>query len=290
VLEREVIHAGARFNWSELAAAASSGGSLFSSRRCIDLRLPSGKPGRDGAKELSAWASDPNPDLLLIVSCEQWDSGSRKAKWASELERAGERVEIWPVKAAEMPGWITRRMRAVGLEPERGAVMLLAQRLEGNLLAAQQEIDKLAILKGQGKVSESDVLEAVVDSSRFGAYLLVERILEGNIEDGLRVASGLQRTGVPIQVVVGALASELRSLGAFKSALQAGQNETAMFRKLNIWRSRQAAVKRAAQRLDGAQLQGAMQQLALIDRQGKGRAAGEPWQHLDRLVCKLCQA
>lgn len=289
-LEREVIHASGRYKWSELESAASSGGSLFSARRCIDLRLPGGKPGREGAQVLSDWAEKPDPDLLLIVSCEEWDASSRKAKWASNLEQAGTRVDIWPIKPNEMPGWIRRRMEAAGLVPDREAVMLLAQRLESNLLAAQQEIDKLVILKGQGPVSGDEVLEAVVDSSRFDAFLLVERVLEGNLSDGLRVACGLQRTGVAIQMVVGALANELRTLDAFRSAVEAGQNEAAAFRQLNIWRSRQGAIRAAARRLDATRLRRAIRELALMDRQGKGRAQGEPWQHLDRLVCDLCRA
>ncbi|NND44826.1 MAG: DNA polymerase III subunit delta [Xanthomonadales bacterium] len=289
-LEREIIHASAKYKWSELEQVAQAGGSLFSSRRCIDLRLPGGKPGREGGAALSEWAERADPDLLLLVSCEQWDANSRKSKWASQLEKAGTRVDIWPVGPNEMPAWIKRRMQAAGLQPDRDAVMLLAQRLEGNLLAAQQEIDKLAILKGGGAVTGDDVLESVIDSSRFDAYLLVERVLEGNLDDGLRVASGLHRTGVAIQVVVFALAGELRALDAFMSGMAAGQNEAALFRKLNIWRSRQAAIRQAARRLDAERLGRAMRELALVDRQGKGRAAGDPWQHLDRLVCELCRA
>jgi len=287
-LEREVIHAGARFNWSELEEAGA-GGSLFSSRRFIDLRLPTGKPGQEGAKVLTKWADDPDPDLLLAISCEQWDTSSRKSKWAAKLEKAGTRVEIWPVGPAEMPAWIKRRMEAAGLRPDRGAVMLLAQRLEGNLLAAQQEIDKLVILKGEGAVTEDEVLEAVVDSSRFDAFLLVERLLEGNLPDGLRVASGLLRTGVPLQLVIGALAKELQTLDAFKMALKSGHSESSSFRNLNIWRSRQGAIQKAARRLDERRLQKAFSQLALMDRQGKGQAPGNPWHHLDQLVCDLCR-
>jgi DNA polymerase-3 subunit delta len=228
--------------------------------------------------------------LLLLMTCDQWDKNSRKAKWASAMEKAGTRVEIWPVTPAELPAWIKRRMQAAGLQPEPGAVMLLAQRLEGNLLAAPQELDKLVIVKGQGPVTEEEVLQAVVDSSRFDAFLLVARIFEGDLADGLRVASGLHRTGVALQMVIGALVMELRTLEAFKLALSAGQNEASLFRSLNIWPSRQTAIQRAARRLDVGRVQSAFRQLALMDRQGKGRAAGNPWHLLDQLVRDLCQA
>jgi DNA polymerase-3 subunit delta len=150
--ERELLQVGRGFDWQDLAAAGSAP-SLFATRKIIDVRLPTGKPGRDGAKALSDWVAEPDPDLLLLVSCDQWDQSSRKSKWASVLENAGVRIDIWPVKPGEMPGWISGRMRQAGLQPDRDAVMLLAERLQGNLLAARQEIEKLLLLKGQGPVS-----------------------------------------------------------------------------------------------------------------------------------------
>jgi len=286
-LERELHLADRSFDWSNLEQAGSTG-SLFASRKIIDLRLPTGKPGREGAKVLTQWVDDPDPDLLLVVSCDQWDKSSRSSKWASTLEKAGTRIDIWPVSPAELPAWISRRMRSMGLEPDRGAVMVLAERLEGNLLAAQQEIEKLLLLKGKGTVSEEDVLQAVANSSRFDAFLLVERVLAGNLADGLRVASGLHRTGVPLQLITGALYRDLKILEAFKLALRSGENETSVFRKLNIWRSRQGPMRQAAGRLDMSRLMDAFSQMSLIDRQSKGRADGNPWHALDRLVCALC--
>ena len=286
-LEREIQHVDRWFDWTSLEQAGATP-SLFASRKIVDLRLPTGKPGREGAKVLSKWAADPDPDLLLVVSCEQWDKGSRSSKWASTLEKAGTRVDIWPVSPDELPNWIARRMRSVGLQPERGAIMVLADRLEGNLLAAQQEIEKLLLLKGQGEVSEDDVLQAVADSSRFDAFLLVERVLSGNLAGGLRVASGLHRTGVPVQLIIGALYRDLRILEALKMALDAGENETTAFRKFNIWRSRQGPMRQAAGRLNMNRLMEAFSRMALIDRQSKGRADGDPWHSLDHLVCALC--
>jgi DNA polymerase-3 subunit delta len=288
-LERELYQANAKFDWASLDQTGSSG-SLFASKKIIDLRLTTGKPGREGAKVLTAWADNPDPDTLLMVSCEQWDKSSRTSKWASVLEKAGTRVDVWPVSPNELPAWITKRMRAAGLEPDRGAVLVLAERLEGNLLAAQQEIEKLLLLKGQGPVSEDDVLQAVADSSRFDAFLLVERVLAGNLADSLRVASGLRRTGIPLQMITGALLRDLRILEAFKLALQAGENEDSAFRKLNIWRSRQGPMRSAARRIKMHGLMDAYGRMSRIDKQSKGRADGDPWHGLDHLVCALCAA
>ncbi len=288
-LERELYQAAKKFDWSSLEQSGSTG-SLFATKKIIDLRLPTGKPGREGARVLTAWAANPDPDALLVVSCEQWDKSSRNSKWAGTLERAGTRVDIWPVSPEELPGWINKRMRAAGLEPEREAVLILSERLEGNLLAAQQEIEKLLLINGQGPVTEDDVLQAVADSSRFDVFLLVERVLAGNLADSLRVASGLRRTGVPLQMITGALYRDLRILEAFKLSIHAGENENLAFRKLNIWRSRQNPMRAAARRVNMDRLMEAFSQMSLIDRQSKGRAAGDPWHALDHLVCALCAA
>lgn len=285
--ERQLIEAGAKYDWDQLGEAGGTL-SLFAQRRIIDLRLPTGKPGIAGGKALTAWADNLDPDTLLIVSCEQWDAGSRKAKWARTLEQAGTRVDIWPLKPEEMPGWITARMKRSGLEPDQEAVMVLADRLQGNLLAAQQEIDKLALLKGSGPVSGEEVLRAVADSSRFDAFLLSDRILEGNVRDGLRVAQGLQRTGVAIQLVSGALVNGLRSVEGYRLAMAQGENETSVFRRLNVWQSRQQTLRQAARRIDGKRLADAWYRLAEIDRQSKGRASGDPWHGLNHYIMALC--
>jgi DNA polymerase-3 subunit delta len=288
-LERELYQSNKTFKWSSMEQGGSTG-SLFASKKIIDLRLPTGKPGREGAKFLTEWAANPDPDALLVVSCEQWDKSSRSSKWAAVLEKAGTRVDIWPIAPRDLPAWINSRMRAAGLEPVREAVMLLADRLEGNLLAAQQEIEKLLLIKGPGPVSEEDILEAVADSSRFDAFLLVERVLSGNLGESLRVASGLHRTGVPLQMITGALYRDLKILEAFKLALNAGENESMAFRKLNIWHSRQNPMRAAANRLDLSRMSDAFSRMSLIDKQSKGRAAGDPWHGLDHLVCAMCAA
>jgi DNA polymerase-3 subunit delta len=284
-LEREVLHAGAVFDWSELQQAAAP--SLFGSRKLIDLRLRTGKPGQEGGKALSEWAAAPNPDMLLLVSCEQWDQGSRKSKWAKELGEAGVRVDIWPIRAQELPGWLEQRMRKQGLQPEPEALRILAERLEGNLLAAAQEIDRLALLKGAGPISADDVLQAVADASRFNAFVLVEHMLSGNLREGLRVAAGLRRMGEPIQPLVGALLKELKTTEALRLALRGGEPEASAFKRLRIWYGRKQIIAAAARRLNTRALYDAFELLALIDRQGKGRAKGDAWQTIDRLLLRL---
>ena len=284
-LERELLHAGQGFDWSELQQAATP--SLFASRKIIDLRLRTGKPGREGAKKLTEWAQAPDPDMLLLVSCETWDAGSRKSKWAAALARAGVQVDVWPISARALPDWLQQRMQQQGMQPEPEALRVLADRLEGNLLAAKQEIDRLALLRGPGPISAEDVLKAVADSSRFGAFVLTEHMLTGNLREGLRAAAGLRRMGTPIPPLLGALLKELKTTEAFRLAMRSGESESAAFRRLQIWQSKQGLIRRAARRLNTRKLFEAFKMLSLIDRQSKGRATGDPWRSIDELLMLL---
>lgn len=284
-LEREILQVERGFDWSALSEAATP--SLFATRKIIDLRLRTGKPGREGAKKLTAWADAPDPDMLLMISCEQWDKGSRTSKWASRLEKAGQRIDIWPIKAHEMPNWLNQRMRRHGMHPEPQALQILADRLEGNLLAARQEIDRLALIKGEGTVTVDDVMMVVADSSRFDAFSLAEHLLTGNLRNGLRVAAGLKRMDTPIPLLLGALLRELKNVEAYRLAVRGGEAESMVFRRLNIWQNRQNTVRAAARRLDTLKLFSAFKMLSLIDRQSKGRAAGDPWQNIDALLVQL---
>lgn len=285
--ERKVFDVHSKFDWETLGEDAA-GLSLFSSRRIIDVRIPTGKPGIEGAKALVDLVKEPDPDVLLLISCGQWDGSSRKSKWAATLARTGVLVEIWPVKPQALPRWIRNRMSAAGLKPEPEAVALLAELVEGNLLAAQQEIDKLLLKGGDGTVSAADVNRAVADSARFDAFRLVECVLTGQLGECLRVAAGLQRNGVAIQPVSGALHRELTQADAVRAAVQSGENLASVFGRLRIWQSRQAPISQAVRRLSEFDFAESFRALTLIDLQSKGRAQGDPWQTLDRLLWKLC--
>jgi len=284
-IERELLQVERGFDWSELRQAAAP--SLFATQKIIDLRLRTGKPGQDGARVLTEWAEAPDPNMVLLVSCEKWDKGSRKSKWAAKLGKAGQRVDIWPITPRDLPQWLEQRMRQHGMQPEPEVVRILADRLEGNLLAARQEIDRLALIRGAGKITVDDVLRVVADSSRFDAFALAEHMLSGNLRDGLRVAAGLKRMDTPLPMLLGALLRELKITEAFRLAMRAGERETAVFRRLNVWQNRQNTVRVAARRLDTRKLFEAFKMLSLIDRQSKGRAAGDPWQSIDTLLLKL---
>jgi len=284
-IERELLHADGHFDWSELRQVAAP--SLFASRKIIDLRLRTGKPGQEGARVLGEWADSPDPDVLLMVSCEQWDKSSRSSKWAAKIEKAGVRIDVWPVNAQELPRWLEQRMRQHGMQPEPEVLRVLADRLEGNLLAARQEIDRLALIKGAGRVTLDDVMQVVADSSRFDSFALAEHMLTGNLREGLRVAAGLKRMDTPLPLLLGALLKELRVVEAYALAMRGGESESMVFRRLNVWQNRQHTVRMVSRRLRTAQIGAAFKTLSLIDRQSKGQAAGDPWQTIDTLLLQL---
>ena len=286
-VERTVHETGGNFDWEVLEEDAAAM-SLFSSRKIVDVRLPTGRPGRDGAAALVTLAQAADPDVLLLVSCAKWDTSIRKSKWASTLAQAGVLVEIWPIKPQQLPQWIRQRMNAAGLNPDPDAVTMLAELVEGNLLAAQQEIDKLVLLEQGPRVTPEDVTRAVANSARFDAFRLVECALQGRLDECLRVAAGLQRTHVAIQAVSGALHRELMLTDTVRTSLQSGEKDSTVFGKLRIWPARQAPIRQALQRLTSFDFGESFRALALIDRQSKGRAAGDPWQTLDRLLWFLC--
>lgn len=286
--ERVLLVVDRNFDWQgELGAAAAP--SLFTQRKIIDLRLASGKPGKPGAQALTEWAEEPDPDTVLVLSFGSWEAAARKSKWAKTLDKAGVLVEIWPLKPNELPAWIASRLAAAGLSADRQAVHMLAELVEGNLLAAKQEIDKLAMLGVKGELSVRDIESAVANSSRFDGFRLAECALKGQTEECLRVSAGLLRNHIAIQPVAAALYNELSlTQGLIEIRNQCG-DENSYFSRARVWPMRQGPIKLAAGRLNLEDMGRAFRCLSRIDLQGKGRHPGDPWKSLDSLLLFLCR-
>lgn len=288
-LQREVFQVDANFDWEALQASGMEQ-SLFASRKVIDLRMPTGKPGQDGSKYFVEYCKEPDPDVLLIISSGAWDTATRKTKWASELARVGELVEIWPVKAADLPGWIARRLQASGLKADADAVRMLADLVEGNLLAAQQEIDKISLLNSGTLVTVDTIRNAVSNNARFDAFRLGECLMQGKAADCLRAAAGLQRAGVAIQAVSGALIYQLSQMEAVRASISAGASEDSAFGLHRVFRANQPMMRQALRRIPARTLRAAFSMLAKIDQQSKGQLSGDPWQTLDQMLLDLALA
>jgi len=284
--EREVLTAGTGFDWNSLAAAAGSL-SLFSARRIIDLRLPGGKPGDAGAKALRAYAEAPPEDTLLLITAGKLEPSARKSRWVEALDRAGVVVFVWPLDGRQLPAWVRTRLQRRGLDATPEAATLLAERVEGNLLACAQEVEKLYLLLGAGRIDERDVAAAVADSARFDVYDLVDAALAGDGARGVRILNGLQGEGVAPPVVLWALARDLRQLAAMAQVRDAGQSIAAVLSRFRVWQSRTTAFTRALQRLSGAACNRLLRRCALIDRVIKGQAPGNAWDELLQLTLWL---
>lgn len=286
---REVYEAGADFDWSRLAGAADSL-SLFADRRLIDLRLPTGKPGRDGAATLASWAERPPEDALLLITAPKLDPQVRRSAWYKAIEGVGAVVPVWPIEGERLPAWIGRRMRARGLQPTNDAVALLAARVEGNLLAAAQEIDKLLLLSGPGAVDAGQVQEVVAEAARWSIFDLADAVLDGTPDRAARIAAGLRAEGTQPPVIAWALHRELSQMATIAARRADGQGLGAAMKAVGVWQRRQARVQGAADRFDLAGWQQLLAGCARLERLAKGGARGSFWDELVELCARAAGA
>ncbi|HET7588044.1 MAG TPA: DNA polymerase III subunit delta [Gammaproteobacteria bacterium] len=284
---REILFAERGFNWSRLAEAGASL-SLFASRQLLELRLPTGKPGREGGQALADYAAAPPADTLLLVIASKLDKGSRNASWVKALEKAGGLVEIWPVGRGELPRWIAQRARTREVQLEADAAELLAERVEGNLLAAAQEIDKLALLTGPGRVDVAAVQNAVAASARYDVFGFVDAALAGNSARALAMLDGLKAEGVEPTLVLWALTREIRTLA--NAAFEVSRGQSAAQALAKVWAKRRSVVEGALRRLGRRASKGLLLRAGEVDRIIKGPRHDEAWPALAMLTAMLAGA
>jgi len=288
-VDRQVMNADRSFDWGALAEAAGSL-SLFAERRVVDLRL-AGKPPEAGARALLAWGESPPPDTLLLVTCPKLDKAViSRAKWVQQLDRIGVVIQVWPVDERMLPQWVQRRMQARGLRPSREAVAMLAERVEGNLLAAAQEIEKLVLLRGAGRIDADAVAAAVADSARFDVFGLVDSALAGKAERTVRMLGGLRAEGVAPPLVVWALTREVRALTEMAAEAAGGTPIEQVFARHKVWERRKPLLRAALKRRTAAGWYGLLRRCGRAERVAKGAAVGNPWDELLQLGLELAGA
>lgn len=284
--ERLVFNVEAGFDWAALLQARDTL-SLFAEQRVVELRLPSGKPGEAGSKILIEYVTRlPAGDVLLVISG-KIDKDAQRSKWFTALEQAGVVVQVWPLAIAQLPAWIERRMRAKGLQPSAEAVSLLSERVEGNLLACAQEIEKLLLLHGTGAVDGAAVAAAVADSARYSLYDLVDRALAGESAAVTRTLRGLQGEGEEPVLILWALAREIRALTAMAGDLQSGMIMDRVLADHRVWDNRKTLVRSALKRCSLPTLRRLLRQAGRVDRIIKGAALGNTWDELLQLTLGL---
>jgi len=288
--ERQVLSVESGFDWGQLLEAGANL-SLFAERRLLELRIPSGKPGDKGAAALLHYLARPAEDTVLLISLPKLDGSTQKTKWAKALidGKDVQFLQVWPVDAAQLPQWIRQRLSQAGLAADQEAVELIAARVEGNLLAAAQEIEKLKLLAEDGRVTADTVQAAVADSARYDVFGLIDAALQGHPEHSLRMLEGLRGEGIEAPVILWALARELRLLANIAQQYAQGVPLERAFSQARppVWDKRRPLVSKALQRHDVAGWQRLLMAAQLIDKQIKGQAEGDPWIGLSNICLQL---
>lgn len=284
--ERTILQVERGFDWNQLQQAGANL-SLFSRRKIIDLRLGQHSPGHDGADALVEYAARPVPDNLLLISSERLDGDKLRSRWFKALEKSGVTIQVWPVEPARLPGWIGRRLKQRGKEIDRDAAELLAERVEGNLLAAAQEVDKLVLLSEEPLVSLQHVMRAVSDGARFNVFDLAESCLLG---DGARVARmlrGMRQEGTELLAVLGAVLWELRRFSGMAMAVERGTPIDAVLNEYRVQAARRRAATAGLRRLHPAGVAMILRAAASVDRAAKGALPMDAWQLLETLLLTI---
>lgn len=289
--QRQIWHVDGRFDWSQLQWQEQTM-SLFSSQRLFEIRLPSGSPGRDGGEALRQYASQPPEDTILLIISGKIDAKSTKSKWFTELDKIGITIPVWPVDIGQLPGWILQRMRQRGLTASQVVAELIAERVEGNLFAAAQEIDKLSLLCPSGVVDEQIVLESVADNARFESFGLMDSVMLGQTDKIPRMIARLRSEGLDILNIFSAVTWTVQRLVDMAIQLDQGINIERVFQaqKPPVWNTKQAMTRMTLQRHNTQQWLGFIEMMAKVDQAAKGSLAQCPWSLLETLCMRIAGA
>jgi DNA polymerase-3 subunit delta len=275
------------FKWGALEAGADNL-SLFATRKIVELRLASPKPGADGSDTIASLCERDDPDTLLIVAVSgKLDSAASRSSWVKAIDRYGALVEIWPIERGELPRWIQQRAAREKLKITTAAAQSLAERVEGNLLAADQEIKRLALTAAGREVDEQEVLEFVANSSRFDVFGLADAVLAGDVGRSFKILAGLRAEGVhPVQISW-VLNRDISLLARLEYAVRSGDSVDGALVKTGVWRRRQPLVKQALAKFKAARLRSLVVEAARVDAALKGVFPAEPWTTLTDLMIAL---
>ncbi len=285
--ERSIHDVDGRFDWDDLVADFSAM-SLFASARLLDVRAPEGKLGKEGSDVIADFCKNPPPGITLLLTCMEWSKRLAESAWVKAIGKGGQVLAMWALPRHKLPDWLLARLRARGIDASHDAAELLAERVEGNLLAAAQEVDKLALLAhGKQRVDLARMQQLVADSSRLDVFKLVDAALAGDAARSLRIVRGLRGEGEQVPALVGAIAPQLLQLATLASVAARGGDLRAAMTAQRIWDARQAQFRRALERHDAAAWENFAITLGGIDRMAKGRADGDPWLALERLLVAI---
>ncbi len=290
--ERDVLTVERSFKWGELLAANQEM-SLFGDKKLIELRIPTGKPGKDGGAALQAYAKALSPDNLTLITLPKLDWQTAKAAWVGSLQQAAVYIEIPTIERAALPNWIGTRLAAQGQSADRQGLDFIADRVEGNLLAAHQEIQKLGLLHEPGKLTFEQIHDAVLNVARYDVFKLSEAMLAGDPARLVRMLEGLKGEGEALPLVLWAVAEEIRTLLKLKSGMAQGRPLGVLLKEARIWGPKERMMEPALRRISLPVLEKALQDAAQVDKMIKGlRAkafAGDAWDAMLHLALKVAR-
>ncbi len=293
--EREVLTVDRHFKWGELIASGQAM-SLFGDRKLIELRIPGGKPGKEGSQALQevakACANSPEAgDTLTLITLPKLDWATQKAAWVSALQQSGVYIDIPLVERPQLANWIGQRLAAQGQSADKASLDFMVERVEGNLLAAHQEIRKLALLYPEGRLSAEQIQDAVLNVARYDVFKLSEAMLAGDVARLVRMLEGLKGEGEALPLVLWAVSEEIRILLKLKLGTNDGRPLPMLMKEYRIWGPRERLMPAAVARLKLSTLQSALRAAAQVDRMVKGlrskQFAGDPWDALLRLALRV---
>lgn len=286
--ERKVYHADNQLDWAEVTEEASAL-SLFAERKRLEITLPNGKIG-NGKDFIEHYLQNPGEDTIVLLISARLDAAEMRKKWVKNAQERGIHVQVWPIDAGQFPGWLQHRARERGLQLTEGAQALLVERLEGNLLVANQELDRLVLLAPKGLVDETLIENSVLDSSRFSAFAFGEALLKGDVAHGQKMLSVLEQEGQSPLAVLAILNRDLKHLLALIQARTEGQQIAVFLKQQRInQRQQQQALTAASNRLRRPQAEQLLRQCTLIDRAAKGADSDSPWRLLRHLLVQAAR-
>jgi DNA polymerase-3 subunit delta len=288
--ERDVLTVERTFKWGELLAA-NQAMSLFGDKKLIELRIPGGKPGKDGSAALQNYTKDLNPDNLTLITLPKLDWQTAKSSWVTTLQQTAVYIDIPNVERAQLPGWIGTRLAAQQQSADRQSLDFIADRVEGNLLAAHQEIQKLGLLYEPGKLTYEQVHDAVLNVARYDVFKLSEAMLAGDPARLVRMLEGLKGEGEALPLVLWAVSEEIRTLLKLKAGMAQGRPLGALLKEYRIWGPRERMMDPALRRISLPTLEAALQEAAQVDRMVKGlrakQFAGDAWDAMLQLALRV---
>lgn len=285
-LERQYIQIEKSFDWANWFSEAHVL-SLFNERKIIELHFQDNKPTEIGRKTLEQWAKKPVTDKILVIIIKKLDTALQQSKWVKAIDKTGAIINIYPLDHNQFLQWLSQRLQQVNLQTDSAGLQLLADRTEGNLLAANQAIEKLRLLYPPSKLTLKQIADVIADSARFNIFQLIDYALMGNIKRVIRIIHGLQQEGNEPTLLLWAITRELRNLAVMAFAIKQGQTLPEILQQHQIWEKRKPLVRGVLQRHSYQGLLMLLQQAAMIDRLIKGAMMGNTWEELEKIFLNL---